>query len=226
MIQRYRHAQLLGMLVALLLLNPFLQRTLAFAVVDILILLTLVSAVVACSDRLLHAVVGVSLAILVFAASVYRDFSGNDEVSVVFSILGLVFFAYITALILGDVFRTRRAVSLDTLCAGVAVYLLLGLAWAFAYALVESVEPGSFDGLRGQGDSNGYQRYLGYSFVTLTTLGYGNVVPANAKSEALASAEAIVGQVYLTVLLARLVALNLVWERGRDAPSEGDQKQT
>jgi hypothetical protein len=129
-------------------------------------------------------------------------------------------------MILTDVFRDSRAVSVDTICGALAAYMLLGVAWAFAYALLEAVLPGSIAGLREEGFANGYQQYLGYSFVTLTTLGYGNVVPANAQAEALASGEAIAGQVYLTVLVARLVALNLVSERGRPEGNGLDQKQT
>ena len=136
------------------------------------------------------------------------------------------FFGYVTALVLTDVFRDSRAVSLDTICGALAAYLLIGVVWAFSYALLEALLPGSIDGLRDEGFANGYQQYLGYSFVTLTTLGYGNVVPANAKAEALATVEAIVGQVYLTVLVARLVALNLVSERGRPEGDRQDQKQT
>lgn len=225
MIQRYRHAQLLVMLVALLLLNPFLHRIVGFVVIDLVLLFTMASAVIACADRRSHAIAGVAMALLVLATSWYRDFTGIQGIDAAYSVLGLVFFVYVTVMVLGDVFRTRRAVSLDTICGGLAGYLLLGLAWAFAYALEESLNPGSFSGMRDAGYASGYQRYLGYSFVTLTTLGYGNVVPTNAQSEALASAEAIVGQIYLTVLVARLVALNLIFEqaKGDDAPG---QKQT
>ncbi len=99
---------------------------------------------------------------------------------------------------------------MNTSCGSLSVYLLLGLLWAFAFALLESAVPGSFSGIeRGMGFTD-YKRFFGFSFVTLTTLGYGNVVPLTPRADALAVAEAIVGQIYLTVLVARLVALNLI----------------
>ena len=129
--------------------------------------------------------------------------------------LGILFFAYVTFLILSDVFRDSVAVSADTICGALAAYLLIGIGWAFAYALLDQLVPGSIMGLRSHGGLSRYDGYLGYSFVTLTTLGYGNVVPGNAKADALAVAEAVVGQIYLVVLVARLVALNLVSTRLR-----------
>ena len=150
---------------------------------------------------------------LVLASSWYRDFSGIETVTIFHSVLALAFFGYLTALVLRDVFRDSDVVSADTICGALSAYLLLGVAWAFAYAMLEALLPGSIVGLRDDGMAEGYRQYLGYSFVTLTTLGYGNVVPANARAESLAVAEAIVGQVYLTVLVARLVALNLASAR-------------
>ena len=58
-----------------------------------------------------------------------------------------------------------------------------------------------------------FQRFIGYSFVTLTTLGYGNVVPLTPRGESLAIAEAIAGQLYITVLLARFVAMEIAGRR-------------
>ena len=127
----------------------------------------------------------------------------------------MIFFSYIAAVILSDVFRNSSEVSGDTICGALAAYLLIGIVWAFGYALLDQLVPGSIEGIRTERSSGRYDGYLGYSFVTLTTLGYGNVVPGNAKADALAVAEAIVGQVYLTVLVARLVALNLINSRTR-----------
>jgi hypothetical protein len=139
--------------------------------------------------------------------------------------VGVVFFGYVTFLILADVFRHSTSVSVDTIAGALAAYILLGIGWAFAYSLLEHVVPGSIAGLRAPSGLHRYYEYLGYSFDTLTTLGYGNVVPANDKADALAAAEAVVGQVYLTVLVARLVALNLAAAHLRVEAGD-DQKQT
>lgn len=87
----------------------------------------------------------------------------------------------------------------------VAAYLLLGLAWAAAYALVAQVEPAAF---RGADASRGAQ-WIYYSLITLTTTGYGDITPVHPVAQSLAGAEAFTGQVYVGVLIARLVALEL-----------------
>ena len=223
MIRRYRHAQLLIMLVGSLILNPFIEGTLLFTVVDLTLALTLISAVLACSKNRVRMMAGLAFSLVVVGLSWYRNHSGVEAVSIVYSSLALAFFVYVTAIVLINVFRESTGVSADTICGALAGYLLIGVVWAFAYALLDVLLPGSIAGLREQSSPNGYQQYLGYSFVTLTTLGYGNVLPANAKAESLAAAEAIVGQVYLTVLVARLVALNLTSSRravGHDGEDE------
>jgi hypothetical protein len=88
---------------------------------------------------------------------------------------------------------------------GVAAYLLLGVIWAHAYALVALLRPGAFAG--GAVSSEGPRGYLYFSFVTLTTVGYGDVLPVHPAARSLAMAEAVAGPLYLAVLLARLVSL-------------------
>jgi len=86
----------------------------------------------------------------------------------------------------------------------VAVYLMLGLIWARLYQAVELVSPGAFRVAEGE-SLNGAN--LGYfSFVTLATLGYGDISPVNILARNLAVLEAITGQLYLVILISRLVA--------------------
>jgi hypothetical protein len=218
---RYRHTQLLAVLTLFLLANPFLETVAGYALLDVLLLVTLISAVLACATRRRHVVIGVGLTLLMQASGLYRVFGEIEYINLTHSALGIVFFGYVTSLILRQVFRSATDVSTDTICGALAAYLLIGIAWSFAYALVDQLIPGSISGLRSEGLGR-YDEYLAYSFVTLTTLGYGNVVPANAQAETLAYFEAIVGQVYLTVLVARLVALNLAATRFQAAE---DQKR-
>jgi len=98
----------------------------------------------------------------------------------------------------------------------VAVYLLTGLAFGSLYALVALVEPSSSDltSLDLEGDArtvfdrlNG--RFSYFSFITLATVGYGDVTPASALAKQIAVLEGLVGQLYPAILLARLVAMEL-----------------
>ncbi|MEW6282016.1 MAG: potassium channel family protein [Candidatus Eremiobacterota bacterium] len=85
----------------------------------------------------------------------------------------------------------------------VAVYLLIGLAWSQAYFLVEQLAPGAF-----QATSTPDETALVYfSYVTLSTVGYGDVTPAHPFAYSLAVAEALVGQLYPAILIGRLVSL-------------------
>lgn len=215
LVSRFRHAQLLAMLALLLLSHPYVEGNFAEVGMNLLLLLTLASAVLACAVKRSQLVVGLVLMMLLQVAAWYRILSDIDSVTVLYSVLSLGFFGFVIILVLGDVFRAR-VVSKDTIAGALAAYLLIGLWWAFAYALLETLVPGSIVGLRGGGTPGGYDQFLGYSFITLTTLGYGNVVPGNVEADTLASAEAVVGQLYLTVLVARLVALNLTADRNAD----------
>jgi len=207
---RYRHAQLLAALTLLLIVRPFFDSYLGPIFVDLFLVMTLISAILACANRVRHVVVGVSLATSVLIALLIRNINGAGIADLTIGVLSICFFGYVIGLVLGSVFRDSRSVSVNTICGGLAVYLLLGLWWSFAFSLLESTVPGSFSGIREGTVFTTFERFLGLSFVTLTTLGYGNVVPLTPRADALAVAEAIVGQIYLTVLVARLVALNLI----------------
>ena len=89
----------------------------------------------------------------------------------------------------------------------VAVYLLLGFVWASAYQWIALNHPGAFSGA-GAGDPLRVS-WVYYSFVTLTTTGYGDITPVLPGARSLAMSEALTGQLYLAILISRLVALEL-----------------
>jgi hypothetical protein len=89
----------------------------------------------------------------------------------------------------------------------VAVLLLLGLVWANAYELLHLIHPDAFSGA--VGNAPGLQTWIYYSFVTLTTMGYGDITPVHPIARSLAISEAVTGQLYIAVTLARLMALHV-----------------
>jgi hypothetical protein len=89
----------------------------------------------------------------------------------------------------------------------VAVLLLLGLVWANAYELLYLIHPAAFNGAIG--NAPGLQTWIYYSFVTLTTMGYGDITPVHPIARSLAISEALAGQLYIAVTLARLMALHV-----------------
>lgn len=114
--------------------------------------------------------------------------------------------------ILGYVLRSGRVTS-DRIFAAICVFMLIGYAWTFAYALLEELEPGSFtspNSLRPQDYISRVMQLRYFSFMTLTTVGYGDIVPRSPLARTFAMLEAVMGQFYLAVLVARLVGLHIV----------------
>lgn len=105
-------------------------------------------------------------------------------------------------------------INLNRLVGAICVFLLLGLIWSFTYALLELAIPGSFEGFSpGNGPGND-SSWLYFSFVTLTTLGYGDITPVSATARSLAFLQAVAGQFYVAVLVAGLVSAYISDRRG------------
>jgi voltage-gated potassium channel Kch len=112
--------------------------------------------------------------------------------------------AHTIATVLWYVTRARD-VTTDTIAGAVSVYLLLGLAWAFIFALIDQLSPGAFEGI--QPAAGNFTEYLYFSYTTLTTVGYGEVVPVNGYARAFANMEAVMGVLFLGAFIARIISL-------------------
>ncbi len=199
---RWNHV-LLAFLLLLLMLQPG-----TFVAEGILVRLAFAAVLVACisavasQTRLL--IVGLLLGgpalVLLFMPG-----SGPFALSVAFAIATLVF---ICAVMLTRIFN-RRAVTSASISAALSVYMMLGVIWSHAYRLVEYFRPGSFNGLSGSSLAEVNEELFYYSYVTLSTLGYGDISPESEIARSLAITEAIIGQLYLVVLVAGLVGMRL-----------------
>jgi len=107
----------------------------------------------------------------------------------------------------------RGPVSRHHIQGAIAVYLLFGLVWAQAYELLHLLRPEAFSSAVDL--TSGAQTWIYYSFVTLTTMGYGDITPVHPLARTLAVSEAVTGQLYIAVTLARLMALHIS-ARGND----------
>jgi hypothetical protein len=128
-------------------------------------------------------------------------------------VVAISFLGWTIALVLRKVFAARL-VDYETIAASLCVYMLIGVLWALLYSLVDTLQPGSFTSVGSTLDypSGGFSTAIYFSFVTLTTLGYGDVSPLSEPARFLAILEAILGQLFLVVLVARLVGLNIAQE--------------
>lgn len=122
-------------------------------------------------------------------------------------VCGILFFALVSVVILSFIFRTKE-VTQELIYGAVVVYLFLGLMWGFIYLLMESLQPGSFSLASSRSDDL-RDAFFYYSFVTLSTLGYGDISPMSNVARNYSLLEAVIGQIYLTVLVARLVGMHI-----------------
>ena len=137
-------------------------------------------------------------------------------------VLALGFFGTVAVLIGRTVWR-QREVAAESILAVVAVYMLLGLCWALAFSIVEHLQPGSFSNVceTRLGDVGcrpalaDFPRLYYFSFVTLTTLGYGDVVPLTRTAEGVALMAAVTGQLFLAILIGRIVGMYIAQQSVR-----------
>lgn len=96
-------------------------------------------------------------------------------------------------------------ISGETVLGAVCVYLLYGMSFAYLFSLANVITPGGF--FQQPSSTRPTSDFLFFSYTTLTTVGYGNLVPVGALGQALAMVEALLGQIYLVVIVARAVSL-------------------
>jgi hypothetical protein len=118
---------------------------------------------------------------------------------------GLVSIGLMALVVLAQTFRAGP-VSVHRVQGAVAAYLLLGLMWGYAYELVAALNSGAFASALATPPRDRGLMY--FSFVTLTTVGYGDITPVHPAARSLVLMEALTGQLYPAILLARLVTLH------------------
>jgi hypothetical protein len=121
---------------------------------------------------------------------------------------GLFFVGFAIVKLFGKVL-TARDVDSEVLSAAMATYLCLGILWSFGYTIVAQAIPGSFAFAVGSGNLESMRGFnsLYFSFCTLTTVGVGDIVPTAKVARMLVMTEATCGTFYMTILIARLVAI-------------------
>jgi hypothetical protein len=119
----------------------------------------------------------------------------------------VMFYIIVIINILSFIFK-QDEVSRDLIVGAAVVYLLIALMWSNLYIILETLSPGSF---AMPGGPLQYSRYLFvyYSFITITTLGYGDVTPLTSMASSVSTLEAIIGQLYLIITVAWLVGVHV-----------------
>ncbi|HEY1377096.1 MAG TPA: potassium channel family protein [Gemmataceae bacterium] len=206
---RYSVAHFLVALVVLLVAVPLVDEFIVGELIEsVLITLVLLSAVVAVGGRLRSLVTGLLL-VAPAVVSKWVDHVWPHRVPPeVTQAAAILFLAFVAFRLLHFILTAPR-VNSEVLCAAIAVYLILGLTWGFAYSLAANLNPRAFAFTVAADPDPAMVRFqsLYFSFVTLTTVGYGDIVPVSKVARLLAVAESTAGMLYTTILIARLVAL-------------------
>ena len=213
-----RYGALLAALLLLLVLAPFVdRRVLASGLNDVLLCGVLTAGLYAATGLRRSLLFGLLMAVPVLATHRLASVVPYRAIHALHYALTIALLAYATRTILLAILVDSR-VTIETIKGAICVYLLLGLTWAYLDAVIDLVSPNSFrfEVPEPTGDVIGHAlvtenmtKLIYFSFCTLTTLGYGDIYPASAPARTFAYLEAIVGQVYLTVLVARLVGMHI-----------------
>jgi voltage-gated potassium channel len=208
MIFRSRFLLLLVSLLIYIVITPFLENFIGIQLLlDVFLTLILLSAIFAVSqdrrEKTISFFIAGPLVIFIWLAAFFKISHSFYFINTVV----ILFFLFCIISILSFVFR-QKEITQEVVSASVVVYLMIGISWAFVYAMLEQAAPGSFK-IGDTPPENLRVVFSYYSFVTLTTLGYGDVTPLTSRAASLSIAEALIGQLYLAVLVARIVGLHI-----------------
>ncbi len=136
----------------------------------------------------------------------------GPELAIVSTLFSALFFGLVITVMTHHLFKSTT-VTLDTIYGAICIYIFIGIEWGTIYNAMELYAPGTFDLAKVQHASgeipNMAWGFIYYSFVTLTTLGFGDITPISQSARSFAIVEAVTGQIYLTVLIARLVGMHI-----------------
>ena len=208
-LRRFSMVQLLIALALLIFFAPFVEEIKdGDIIVSLLLSLVLLSAILAVASRGRTLTVALLLAIPAVAGRWLNQFQPHFLPPAIFIVAGIGLVAFVVVNLLGFVLRAP-SVDVEVLCASISAYLMLGLIWTMAYWLVASVTPTAFAFNTATGTKESMEGFNAFyfSFVTLSTVGYGDITPVSKVARMLAATEAMTGLLYVAVLIARLVGL-------------------
>ena len=223
MMFRFSTARLLLALILLLAATPFIEGLKNGDAIEAgLMTVVLVSAVFAVGGRRRSLFIATLLVVPAIASKWLHQYWPAQVPESIHLVAGLLFIAFVVGELLSFILRAPLVDS-EVLCAGVAGFLLVGLLWTLAYVLVYWVTPDAFSfnvPALGPPTMNGFNGFY-FSFMTLSTVGYGDITPISREARMLAVLEAMTGMFYVAVLIARLVALHSGNRAGGGAGATG-----
>ncbi|WP_236621331.1 potassium channel family protein [Rhodopirellula sallentina] len=211
---RLVHLELLAMLVFLQISQSFLSPDdgLQRAVFNWMLLLVVFSAIRTFSRSRTRRYLALGAGVLGYALNSYSELGGSVWYLAAADVCFIIVFVLLLIALGESVFSSARN-HLNRIFGAICIYIVMGLLFALVYSLLEIFQPGSFSLAVLPEDSAGHQetlsRLIYFSNVTLTTLGYGDIQPVSRPARNFATLEAMVGQLYLAIVVARLVGVHI-----------------
>ena len=203
---RGRFLFLLISILLLLIISPLLDNFIGLKfLLNIFMTIILISGVYAVSQKKIYMLITAVLALPLLASLWSAYFIKIPYFQLTGQICGVLCMAFIVIIILSHIIRVKN-VTADIIFGAIVVYLLMALMWNFMYLVLEDLHPGSFILPEGPIKDSRFL-FIYFSFVTIATLGYGDITPLTAPACSLSILEAIIGQIYLVVVVAWLVGM-------------------
>jgi len=208
-------ALLVFLLIYIFLLYPLGQVGTFKALTTVFFSLILITGAITASRNRIFRTLVFSWGLLAILLAWVRHLFPHETLMFIANCLAVFFLVLLTFLILSQALRDGETTS-RRIMGAVAAYLILGLIWYLAYHLIALYIPEAFSiqGPSTPGDTESIQSQLFYfSFITLTTLGYGDIVAVHPMARMLVILEGVTGQLFPAILIARLVSLQVQSKR-------------
>lgn len=204
--ERYAFWGLLVSMTMAFLLTPFIHNQLQ--PLNLCILSSFIFSVIVLGDSRLH-LIGAGVVITPMCASIGLFVVNKEVMSLfLFFMTTALFFSVSIALFMQRIF-SKNSVDTNTLLLAICIYYAMAIVWTMLYGILLIFIPESYNFAPNSSIQSNINDLMYFSLVTLTTLGYGDIQPLSPEAKSLAAMESVVGQVYLTVLVARLVGLHI-----------------
>ena len=185
------------------------------SLISVFFSLLLISGVGAVSERRVPTLLVTGLVIVTLALRWMTHIVSNPVIAAASALSALACLGLLAGVVMIQVFR-NGPITWHRIQGAIAVYLLLGVMWAFGYELVLIPFPEAFHPVDlGLNQTTRISNLVYFSFVSLTTVGYGGITPVNPMARSLATLEALVGQLFPVILIGRLVAMEMQYRQSR-----------
>ena len=196
--------------IVILLAYPILHKfDNQFPIISLMLLIAIAPALWVGLSRGIFATV-MSIGLFAFVFNMFLRYGSRgferEGILILLCLYGLFFFLAI-AILMAKI-SSKTVVTSDTIKGGISIYILLGFSWAVLYMIVLMLDPDALTNISPNEETAGFECYY-YSFATLTTLGYGDIVPVAKYARILAILEAVAGPVYLAIFVAQVIGLNI-----------------